>query len=338
MGWTPGKVKQMSKLHAKLVGVGKYLPEKILTNAELETMVETSDEWILKRVGIKERRITDENTFASDLAIKASKQALENAGMKAEELDLIIFSSVSPDMYTPSASCLVQKGIGAVNAAAFDLNAACSGFIFAMVTAAQFIENGVYKNILVIGADTLSKVTEYQDRKTCVLFGDGAGAAILSATEEETGILSYTLASDGANGDCLTLPGIRVNPEDKERRPFGNDRTIWMDGSVVFKFAVRVMEASSRKVVEDAGKDLEDVKLLVPHQANMRIIEGARKRLGFEEDKVFVNVDKYGNMSAACVPIALCEAVEQNRAEKGDLVVLSSMGGGLTWGAILLEL
>ena len=328
----------MSKLHAKLVGVGKYLPEKILNNAQLETMVETSDEWILKRVGIKERRISDENTFASDLAIKAAENALKNAGMQAEELDLIIFSSVSPDMYTPSASCLVQKGIGATNAAAFDINAACSGFIFAMVTAAQFIENGVYRNVLVIGSDTLSKVTEYQDRKTCVLFGDGAGAAILSATEEETGILTYTLASDGGSGDCLTLPGIRVNPEDKERRPFGNDRTIWMDGSVVFKFAVRVLEQASRKVVEDAGKTLEDVKLLVPHQANMRIIEGARKRLGFSEEQVFVNVDKYGNMSAACVPIALCEAVEEKRAEKGDLVVLSSMGGGLTWGAILLEL
>ncbi len=328
----------MSKWHAKIVGVGKYLPEKVLTNADLEKMVETSDEWILKRVGIKERRISDENTYASDLAIRASENALKHAGMQAEDLDLIIVSSVSPDMYTPSASCLVQKGLGAVNAAAFDINAACSGFIFAMTTAAQFIENGVYRNVLVIGSDTLSKVTEYQDRKTCVLFGDGAGAAILQATEEETGIIGYTLGSDGTSGDCLTLPGIRVNAEDKERRPFGNDRTIWMDGSAVFKFAVRVMEQSSRKVVEDAGKTLEDVKLLVPHQANMRIIEGARKRLGFTEDKVFVNVDRYGNMSAACVPIALCEAVEEGRAGKGDLVVMSSMGGGLTWGAILVEL
>ena len=328
----------MSKRHAKIVGVGKYLPEKILTNADLEKMVETSDEWILKRVGIKERRISDENTFASDLAIRASENALKNAGMQAEDLDLIIVSSVSPDMYTPSASCLVQKGLGAVNAAAFDINAACSGFIFAMVTAAQFIENGAYRNILVIGSDTLSKVTEYQDRATCVLFGDGAGAAILQATEEETGILGYTLGSDGASGDCLTLPGIRVDAEDKERRPFGNDRTIWMDGSAVFKFAVRVMEQSSRKVVEDAGKTLEDVALLVPHQANMRIIEGARKRLGFTEEKVFTNVDKYGNMSAACVPIAFCEAVEEGRIQKGDLVVMSSMGGGLTWGAILVEL
>lgn len=328
----------MKKYRAKIVGVGKYLPEKILSNADLEKMVETSDEWIVKRVGIKERRIADENTFASDLAIRASQKALEHAGMKAEDLDLIIMASVSPEMYTPSGACLVQKGLGAVRAAAMDVNAACSGFIFAMTTAVQYIENGMYRNVLVLGSDTLSKITEYQDRATCVLFGDGAGAAILQATEEDCGVLSCTLGADGANGDCLTVPGLRCDEMDRERRPFGNLRTIWMDGSAVFKFAVRVMEASARQVVEEAGKTMEDVKLLVPHQANMRIIEGARKRLDLPEEKVFCNIEKYGNMSAACVPIALCEAIEEKRAEKGDLVVLASMGGGLTWGAVLIQL
>lgn len=328
----------MSKLHAKIVGVGKYLPEKVLSNADLEKMVDTSDEWILKRVGIKERRICDNETFASDLAYKASENALNNAGMKADELDLIIVSGVSPDMYTPSTSCLVQKKLGAINATAFDINAACSGFIFAITTATQYIENGIYKNVLVIGSDTLSKVTEYQDRATCVLFGDGAGAAILQATDEETGVLSYFLGSDGASGDCLTLPGLKFDDTDKERRPYGNPHTIWMDGSAVFKFAVRVMESSSLKVVEDAGLTMDDIKILVPHQANMRIIDGARKRLGLSEDRVFCNVDKYGNMSAACVPIALCETIEEGKASKGDKVVLVSMGGGLTWGAVLIEL
>ncbi len=329
---------QMSKLHAKIVGLGKYLPEKVLTNADLEKMVDTSDEWITKRVGIKERRISDEDIFASDLAAKAAEAALKDANMTAQELDLIIASTVSPDMYTPSVSCLVQKKIGADRAAAFDVNAACSGFIFAMTTAAQYIENGMYRNILVLGSDTLSKITEYKDRSTCVLFGDGAGAAVLQATGEETGVLSCTLGSDGANGDCLTIPGLRCDAHDLERRPFGNPRTIWMDGSAVFKFAVRVMDAATRRVLENAEKSLEELSLLVPHQANWRIIDGARKRLGLPPEKVFSNIEKYGNMSAACVPIALCEAVEEGRVQKGDLVSIVSMGGGLTWGAILIEL
>lgn len=324
-------------MNAKIIGLGKYLPEKILTNADLEKMVDTSDEWILKRVGIRERRISDENTFTSDLATKAAEQALQNAGLKPEEIDLIVLASVTPDMYTPSTACIVQKNLGAVNAVAFDMNAACTGFVFAIVTAAQYLENGMFKNALVIGADALSKVTEYQDRATCVLFGDGAGAAVLQATEEETGVLSSVMGSDGASGDCLTAPGLRCDAEELEKRPYGNPRTIWMDGSAVFKFAVRVMSASAQEVVEKAGKTLEDVKLLVPHQANMRIIDSASKRLGLS-DRTFVNIDKYGNMSSACIPIALCEAVEQGRIGKGDLAVLVGMGGGLTWGSVLIEL
>ncbi|MEE1013714.1 MAG: beta-ketoacyl-ACP synthase III [Clostridia bacterium] len=324
-------------MNAKIIGLGKYLPEKILTNADLEKMVDTSDEWILKRVGIRERRISDENTFTSDLATKAAEQALQNAGLEPEEIDLIVLASVTPDMYTPSTACMVQKNLGAVNAVAFDMNAACTGFVFAVVTAAQYLENGMFKNALVIGADALSKVTEYQDRKTCVLFGDGAGAAVLQATEEETGVLSSVMGSDGASGDCLTAPGLRCDAAELEKRPYGNPRTIWMDGSAVFKFAVRVMSASAQEVVEKVGKTLEDVKLLVPHQANMRIIDSAAKRLGLS-DRTFVNIDKYGNMSSACIPIALCEAVEQGRIGKGDLAVLVGMGGGLTWGSVLIEL
>lgn len=324
-------------MNAKIIGLGKYLPEKILTNADLEKMVDTSDEWILKRVGIRERRISDENTFTSDLATKAAEQALKNAGLKPEEIDLIVLASITSDMYTPSTACIVQKNLGAVNAVAFDMNAACTGFVFAVVTAAQYLENGMFKNALVIGADALSKVTEYQDRATCVLFGDGAGAAVLQATEEETGVLSSVMGSDGANGDCLTAPSLRCDAEELEKRPYGNPRTIWMDGSAVFKFAVRVMSASAQEVVEKAGKTLDDVKLLVPHQANMRIIDSASKRLGLS-DRTFVNIDKYGNMSSACIPIALCEAVEQGCIGKGDLAVLVGMGGGLTWGSVLIEL
>ncbi len=328
----------MNKIHAKLIGFGKYLPEKILTNADFEKMVDTSDEWITKRVGVKERHISETDVFASDLATKAAENALKNAGMDAKDLDLIISASVSPDMYTPSVACLVQKNIGASSAAAFDVNAACPGFIFALTTATQFIENGMYKNVLVIGADTLSKITEYQDRATCVLFGDGAGAAVLTATEDDCGVKACYLAADGTSGGSLTVPGIRCDEIDKERRPFGNMRTIWMDGSAVFKFAVKMMDLAVREVLNKVDKTFDDLKLVVPHQANMRIIEGARKRMGISEDRMFVNIEKYGNMSAACIPIALCEAVEEGKLKKGDLTALVSMGGGLTWGAVLVEI
>ena len=327
----------MSKIRAKIAGIGKYLPERILTNEDLEKMVETSDEWITKRVGIKERRIADEGVYTSDLARYAAENALKNANMAPEDLDLIVVATVSPDMYTPSVSCHVQKYLGAVKAAAMDINAACSGFIFAVSTASKFIETGTYKNALVIGADCLSKITEYKDRSTCVLFGDGAGAVVLTATETENGVMSCVLGSDGAQGDCLTIAGLRVDEVEKERRPFGNPRTIWMDGGAVFKFAVRVMESATREVAEQGGVSLEDIKYIVPHQANQRIIEGARKRLGCEEEKIFSNVHKYGNMSGASVPVALCEAIEEGRIQHGDKFVIVGFGGGLTWGSALIE-
>lgn len=328
----------MSKLYAKIAGVGKYLPEKVLDNAYFESIVDTSDEWITKRVGVKERRMSDENTFTSDLAAKAAENALRDADMTAEDIDLIIVASVSPEMYTPSCACRVQSLIGAKKAAAFDLNAACSGFIFAAATASQFIGSGMYKNVLVIGADTLTKITEYKDRSTCVLFGDGAGAAVFTATEEKTGILGSILGADGDSGNLLTICGLKVSEEDKERRPYGNYSTIWMDGQGVFKFAVKTMESATVEVVEKAGCSMDDVKLVIPHQANYRIIEGARKRLKLDTDRVFFNVEKYGNMSAACVPVALCEAIEEGRVHKGDKLVIVGFGGGLTWGSALIEL
>lgn len=328
----------MSEIYARVAGVGKYLPEKILDNAYFESIVDTSDEWITKRVGVKERRMSDENTFTSDLGARAAEAALKNANMSAEDIDLIILASVSPEMYTPSSACLIQSKIGAKNAAAFDINAACSGFIFAVSIANQFIKSGTYKNVLVIGADTLTKITEYKDRATCVLFGDGSGAVVLTATEEKTGVLGTVLGSDGNSGNSLTCCGLKVTDEDRERRPFGNYRTIWMDGQAVFKFAVKTMESATREVTDLAGIPIEDLALVIPHQANQRIIEGARKRLKLDENHVFSNVDKYGNMSAACVPIALCEAVEQGRVKAGEKLVIVGFGGGLTWGSALIEL
>lgn len=326
-----------SKFRCKVIGVGNYLPDKVLTNEDLEAMVDTSDEWITKRVGIKERRVAAKDEFTSDLATKAAERAIKDAGLTPQDIDLIMVATVSADMYTPSCACLVQKNLGAENAAAFDLNAACTGFVYATTIASQFIETGMYKTVLAIGADTLTKITEYKDRATCVLFGDGAGAVVYQVTEEDCGVLSNVLKADGTAGGCLSCPGLRCDEEEQERRPFGNPRTLWMDGGAVFKFAVRVMEAAVREACEIAGCNVEDLALVVPHQANKRIIDGARKRLGLTEEKVFSNVEKYGNMSAACVPIAFSEAVQQNRLKRGDLVALVSMGGGLTWGATIIK-
>ena len=329
----------MSEIYAKIAGVGKYLPEKILDNAYFESIVDTSDEWITKRVGVKERRMSAPDEFSSDLGAKAAEAALNDAGMTADEIDLIILATVSPEMYTPSVSCMIQSKIGASRAVAFDINAACSGFIFAVSTANMFIKSGTYKNALVIGADTLTKITEYKDRATCVLFGDGAGAAVLTATSEKTGVLGTVLGSDGSQGNLLTCCGLKASGEDIERRPFSeNKRTIWMDGQAVFKFAVKTMESATIEVAEKCGVKVDDLELIIPHQANKRIIEGARKRLKLDGDKVFCNVEKYGNMSAACVPIALCEAVEQGRVKRGEKLVIVGFGGGLTWGSALIEL
>jgi len=232
---------------------------------------------------------------------------------------------------------MVQNSLGATKAACFDINAACSGFIYALSIANQFIKSGTYKTVLVIGAECLSKVTEYRDRNTCILFGDGAGAAVLTATTGPTGILATRLGADGSGGDVLTVGNFRKD-DDKSRRPFGNDRTVWMDGSEVFKFAVRIMAEEVAAITESVGKTVDDITLIVPHQANVRIIEGATKRLKCDKNKVFTNLAKYGNMSAASIPIALCEALEEGRVKSGDLAILVGFGGGLTWGSAIVKI
>lgn len=328
---------KLEKVYAKIKGAGKFLPEKVLTNDDLEKIVETNDEWITKRVGIKERRVTEKDVFTSDIAAFAAENALKNAEMTAEEIDLIIVATLSPDTYTPSVACIVQDKIGAVNATAFDMNAACTGFVFALTTAKQFIENGMFKKALVIGAECLTKLTNYKDRATCVLFGDGAGAVVLEASNEP-GIMECMIKSDGSKGHNIIAPNLKVTQEDIERSLGGSPNTIWMDGSEVFKFAVRYMSASVMTVLENAGYTIDDVDLIVPHQANQRIIDGSKKRLGVSDEKMFSNIQKYGNMSSACIPIALCEAIEEGRLKQGELAVLVGMGGGLTWGAVLVRM
>ena len=321
-------------LHAKISGVGCFLPETVLTNFDLEKMVETSDEWIIQRTGIRGRRISGKETYTSELAAKAAEEALRDAQITAEELDFIIVTTVSGEMIVPSTACTVQKQIGAKSAAAMDLNAACTGFIYALTVAEGFIRAGMYKNILVIGADCLSKVTNYQDRKTCILFGDGAGAAVLTASEGETGILQTVLKADGTGGDCLTLPFLKVTEEEVKA---GTDRKIYMDGSEVFKFAVRAMAELTKEALEKQGLTTGQLDVLIPHQANMRIVEGAVKRLKIDKERVFTNLDRYGNMSNASIPVALCEAVREGRMKPGDNVVLVGFGGGLTCGAALIK-
>jgi 3-oxoacyl-[acyl-carrier-protein] synthase-3 len=310
-----------------------------LTNHDLERMVETSDEWITTRTGIKERRIADADTATSDLAYGAAQRALESAGIGPEDVDLIIVATVTPDMLFPATSCLVQAKLGARQAAAFDVSAGCSGFLYGLATGAAFIASGLYETVLVIGADTLSKITNWQDRSTCVLFGDGAGAAVLRPVSEGYGLLSLTLGADGTGGEKLTLPG------GGSRRPFRFDRQetdegnqyIRMCGTDVFKFAVRVVPQAAAEVLAKVGLTPADVDLLIPHQANTRIIDAAVERLGIAREKVLVNVDRYGNTSAASVALALDEAVREGRLKRGDLTVLVGFGAGLTWGAAALR-
>lgn len=320
-----------------ILGLGSCLPEKVLTNADLEKMVETSDEWITKRTGISERRILEKDTPAYVLGIEAAKKAIEDSGICAEDIDLIIATTCSPDYLTPSTSCLIQKGIGASKASAFDLNAACSGFIYGITIAQQFIKTGYYKYVLVVSCEGMSKLTDWKDRNTCVLFGDAAGAAVLGPTEEGYGILSTHIGADGNLGEVITIPCCSINEKDLLVRVNDEKRVIWMNGGEVLKFAVRVMVHATERVLTDANLTVEDVKMIIPHQANMRIIDGAAKRLGIPNEKVFANIHKYGNTSSATVPVALEEALKANAFSKGDYIVLVGFGGGLTWASALLK-
>lgn len=319
-----------------ILGTGKYAPEKVLTNQQLEQMVDTNDEWIVTRTGISERRIASDDEATSDLALRASEEALKNAGVKAEDIDLIIVATITPDMAFPSTACILQEKLGATKAAAFDLSAACSGFIYSLANAQNFIATGIYKNALVVGAECLSKITDYTDRNTCILFGDGAGAVVLGAVEEGRGFHSFELGADGTGGDLLKISGGGSRHPASLETIENKLHYISMAGSEVFKFAVRIMGSAAEEALKKAGMEKSDVDLLVPHQANIRIIQSALNRLDLTEDKCVINLDRYGNVSAASIPIALAEAVEAGRLQKGHRVVLVGFGGGLTWGAATL--
>lgn len=321
-----------------ILGTGSFLPDRVLTNFDLEKMVDTTNDWIIKRTGINERRILDDSQPAYEMGVEAAKKALEDACLDALQIDLIIVSTNSPDYLSPSTAAIIQGKIGATNAAAFDINAACSGFVYAAVTAEQFIKSGYYKYILVISVEALSKITDWEHRNTCVLFGDAAGAAVFGKTSDGTGLLSSWLGADGTMSNVITVPCCFANDEDIEKRVYGKKQVIWMDGSEVFKFAVRIMTEASKHVVEKASLTMEDIDLIIPHQANLRIIEGAAKRLGISEDKVFsTNVRKYGNTSSSTIPLALDELSRSKSIAKGNNIVLVGFGGGLTWSAALLK-
>lgn len=322
----------------EIIGIGSYLPEKILTNAELEKIVDTSDEWITTRTGIKERRIAKDTESTSDLAINAAQKAIKKANITPEEIDLIIVGTITPDMFFPSTACFVQKGIGAKNATAFDISAACSGFIYGLSIAREFLRSGIYKTVLVIGAETLSKITDWQDRNTCVLFGDGAGAVILRKTDSSSDILSTHLGTDGTAGDLLYMPGGGSRNPATQKTIEERLHYVKMDGNKLFKIAVRAMTEAAQKAIALAGIKCDDVKLIIPHQANIRIVEGVAKQLKFPMEKVFLNIQKYGNTSSATTPIALDEAISEGKVKKGDNVILVAFGGGLTWGAAVIKL
>ncbi len=309
----------------------------MLSNSDLEQIVETSNEWILKRTGISERRILRDDEPAYKLGIEAAIRALDNANLQAGDIDLIILATETPDFMTPSASCIVQGAIGAVNATAFDMNAACTGFIYGLVTAQQFIANGMFKHALVIGCEGLSKIVDWKDRNTCVLFGDGAGAVVLGEVEEGNGILNSFLGSDGTAGMNITIPNLYIDGAEKEKRVNGKLNSIWMDGTEVFKFAVKAMSSATVKVLEDLNMSVEDLDYIFPHQANTRIIDGAIKKLGVSDEKLHYVIQKYGNISSASIPVALDEANRAGKFKKGDKMVLVGFGGGLTWGSVAVK-
>ncbi|MGL4451874.1 MAG: beta-ketoacyl-ACP synthase III [Sarcina sp.] len=320
--------------NSKVIGVGGYAPNNIVLNEELQKIVDTSDEWIKSRTGIRERRIScGENT--SDLASKAARIALKMANIEAKDIDYIIVATITPDNYTPSTASIVQDKIGAVNAGAIDINAACTGFIYAIEIADCLIKNGTYKTILVIGAETLSKILDWSDRSTCVLFGDGAGATILTR-DSEKGIKAIITGSDGSKGSSLIAQNLIVaNPfvsEIEKYSPY-----ITMNGAEVFKFATRIMEDSIQKVLEKSNMTLQDIDYIIPHQANYRIIEYVSKKLKIDISKFIINLDKYGNTSGASIPLALSEAINSKKIKSGDKIVLVGFGGGLTWGSVLIE-
>jgi 3-oxoacyl-[acyl-carrier-protein] synthase-3 len=323
IGKTEGK-------HVSITGLGCHVPERVLTNAELSTLVDTNDEWIIERTGIRERRIAAEDEALTDICLPAAKRALEMAGVDPASIDLLIVATVTPDMSFPSSAAILADQLGMPDAAAYDLSAGCTGFVYAIAQAHGMLAAGLANRALVVGADVLSKILDWTDRSTIVLFGDGAGAVVMEEVEAG-GFLGFELGADGAGGENLWLPGSG------SRRFEDPDKFVKMNGRAVFKFATRVMVTSADAILEECGKTVADVDVYVPHQANIRIIDHAAKKLGFPHEKTVINVDRYGNTSSGSIPLALADAADDGRLEPGKLVLLTGMGAGLTWGSALIE-
>ncbi len=327
----------MANIRSRIRGTGRSLPERVLTNRELETMVDTTDEWITTRTGIRERHVAREDECLSKFAVEAGRQALEMAGVKGEELDLIILATVTMDQPIPATSCFVQDMLGAKEAAAFDMQAGCSGFVYALGVADQFIRCGTYKNVLIIGGEILTKFTDWKDRATCVLFGDGCGAVLLQAEEGEHGVLSTSLHADGSMADFITLPGGGSKIPVSHAMIDANLHTIKMKGNETFKIAVRSIEGACRDAIQKAGLSPADVRWFVPHQANTRIINAVADRLGWPPESLYLNIDRIGNTSAGSIPIALDEMVRAGKVAEGDILLFAAFGAGLTWGSALVR-
>ena len=318
----------------RISALGVYVPERVLTNDELSRTIDTSDEWIASRTGIRERRIAAPEQACSDLAIKAAEAALTSSGIAAADIDLVIVSTITPDMLFPATACIVADAIGATRAGGFDLEAGCTGFVYGLAVASGLVAAGIYTNVMVVGAEVLSRVVDWEDRRTCVLFGDGAGAVVVSPSEVDS-VFTFDLGSDGAGADFLLVPAGGSRRPATHATVDAHEHTMRMIGPEVYKFATRVVVESCEKVLGEAGVSPADIDLFVPHQANLRIIETAARRIGFSPEQVFTNIDRYGNTSCASIPLCLAEAVENGRLKKGDTLLMAGFGAGLTWGSCL---
>jgi len=327
----------MSLRKVKIAGTGSYIPQRVLTNADLERMVATSDEWISSRTGIKERRIADENEAASDLAYHAARRALKDAHVKPEDLDMIIVATITPDMIFPATACILQEKLGARKVAAFDLEAACSGFLYGLTVGSQFIATGMYDTILVVASETLSKIVDWQDRNTCVIFADGAGAAVIGPSSDSGRIISSYLGADGGGADLVGVPAGGSRLPASLQTVQNRQHYMKMKGNELFKTAVRAMIHAIYVSLEEGNLKSSDVDYFIPHQANMRIIDAVVKKVGLSQDKVHINLEQCGNMSAASVAVGLDEAVRGKKIKKGDKVLLTCFGGGVTWASMVIE-
>lgn len=322
--------------YAAITGWGMYVPERILTNADLEKMVDTSDEWIRSRTGIRERHIAGPDDLSSTMGATAARHAIERAGIAPDEIDLIICGTSSPDSPMPSTACLIQSHLNATRAAPFDVQAVCSGFVYSLVIGTQFIRSGAAKTVVVVGTDMLTRYVDYTDRNTCILFGDGAGAVVLQASAQPSGVLAFQLGALPGTSELLHVPGANSHPLAADALP-PDAQYMKMEGREVFKYAVRAMAESSAEVLKKTGQTVEDIALLIPHQANLRMIEAVASRLDMPMERTIVNIDRYGNTSAATIPIAICEAFDAGRLHDGDNVLLTACGGGLTWGSAVVK-